>query len=86
MLRQMNIRESMDKNEVLKVHQHIARFWYQAGLSFNLIKLKSFENMVAAIGQYGPHLPIPSYHDIRVPLLKKEVEYTENLMKGHREQ
>ncbi|XP_006598590.1 uncharacterized protein [Glycine max] len=86
MLRQMNIRESMDNNEVLKVHQHIARFWYQAGLSFNLIKLKSFENMVAAIGQYGPHLPIPSYHDIRVPLLKKEVEYTENLMKGHREQ
>ncbi|KAG5034983.1 hypothetical protein JHK87_009893 [Glycine soja] len=86
MLRQMNIRESMDKNEVLKVHQHIARFWYQAGLSFNLIKLKSFENMVAAIGQYGSHLPIPSYHDIRVPLLKKEVEYTENLMKGHREQ
>ncbi|KAG4907026.1 hypothetical protein JHK84_055550 [Glycine max] len=86
MLRQMNIRESMDKNEVLKVHQHIARFWYQAGLSFNLIKLKSFENMVVAIGQYGPHLPIPSYHDIRVPLLKKEVEYTEKLMKGHREQ
>ncbi|KAL5187367.1 Serine hydroxymethyltransferase 7 [Glycine soja] len=86
MLRQMNIRESLDKNEVLKVHQHIARFWYQAGLSFNLIKLKSFENMVAAIGQYGPHFPIPSYHDIRVPLLKKEVEYTKNLMKGHREQ
>ncbi|KAH1232600.1 hypothetical protein GmHk_09G025212 [Glycine max] len=86
MLRQMNIRESMDKNEVLKVHQYIAHFWYQAGLSFNLIKLKSFKNMVVAIGQYGPHLPIPSYHDIRVPLLKKEVEYTENLMKGHREQ
>ncbi|KAL5148359.1 hypothetical protein HKD37_13G035408 [Glycine soja] len=86
MLRQMNIRESMDKNEVLKVQQYIARFWYQAGLSFNLIKLKSFENMVAAIGQYGPHLPISSYHDIRVPLLKKEVEYTKNLMKGHREQ
>ncbi|KAH1221145.1 hypothetical protein GmHk_12G034635 [Glycine max] len=86
MLRKMNIRESMDKNEVLKVHQHIARFWYQAGLSFNLIKLKSFENMVAAIGQYGPHLPIPSYHDIKVPLLKKEVEYTKNLMKGHKEQ
>ena len=26
MLRQRNIRESMDKNEVLKVHQYIARF------------------------------------------------------------
>ncbi|XP_014617058.2 uncharacterized protein [Glycine max] len=58
----------------------------KAGLSFNLIKLKCFENMVVAIGQYGPHLPIPSYHDIRVSLLKKEVEYTENLMKGYREQ
>ena len=42
--------------------------------------------MVAAIGQYERHLRIPSYHDIRVPLLKKEVEYTENLIKGHREQ
>ena len=47
----------MDKNEVLKVHQYIDRFWYQASLSFNFIKLKSFENMVAAIGQYGPHFP-----------------------------
>jgi len=55
-------------------------------LSFNLIKLKNIENIVATIGQYGPHLLIPSYHDIRVPLLKKEVEYTENLMKGHRKQ
>ncbi|XP_006599814.2 uncharacterized protein [Glycine max] len=86
MLRRTNITESMDKNEVLKVHQYIACFWYQVGLSFNLIKLKSFENMVATIGQYGPHLPIPSYHDIKVPLLKKEVEYTENLMKDHMEQ
>ena len=76
----------MDKNEVLKVHQYIARFWYQAGSSFNLIKLKSSENMVAAIGQYGSHLSISSYHDIRVSLLKEKVEYTENLMKGHREQ
>jgi len=86
MLRRTNITESMDKNEVLKVHQYIACFWYQVGFSFNLIQLKSFENMVATIGQYGPHLPIPSYHDIKVPLLKKEVEYTENLMKDHMEQ
>ncbi|KHN02167.1 Golgin candidate 6 [Glycine soja] len=36
--------------------------------------------MVVVIGQYGPYLPIPSYYDIRVPLLKKEVEYTKNLV------
>ncbi|KAJ1395980.1 Zinc finger, BED-type [Sesbania bispinosa] len=38
----------------------------------------SFQEMVTAIGSYGPHLPVPSYHDIRVPLLNKELEYTES--------
>jgi len=69
-----------------KEHQYIARFWYQVGLSFNMIKLDSFHDMVATIGQFGPHLRPPSYHDIKVPLLTKEVEYTNDLMKGHKEQ
>ncbi|KAL5162331.1 hypothetical protein HKD37_07G019464 [Glycine soja] len=46
MLRQMNIRESMDKNEVLKVHQHIAHFWYQAGE-------KLFELLDAIVEEVG---------------------------------
>lgn len=50
-----------------------------------LIKFKSFEEMVAVIGQYGSHFPIPTYHDIRVPLLK-ELEYIQDLMKSHKEQ
>ncbi|RDX87086.1 hypothetical protein CR513_31499, partial [Mucuna pruriens] len=29
-----------------------------------------------AIGNYGPHLKSPSYHELRVPLLKKELQYT----------
>jgi len=62
----------------------IARFWYQAGLSFNLVKLKSFQDMIDAIGAYGPNLPAPSYHEIRVPLLNKEVEYTEKLLQDHK--
>ncbi|KAJ1425603.1 Zinc finger, BED-type [Sesbania bispinosa] len=75
-LRQTSIREACDKEAKARVHRYIARFWYQAGLSFNLIKMKSFQEMVTAIGSYGPHLPVPSYHDIRVPLLNKEFEYT----------
>lgn len=82
----MNIREACVKEAKARVHQYIARFWYQAGLSFNLIKLKSFQDMITAIGAYGPNLPAPSYHDIRIPLLKKELEYTENLLKDHKEQ
>lgn len=84
-LRQANIREACDKEARVRVHQYIARFWYQAGLSFNLIKLKSFQDMLSAVGAYGPNLPAPSYHDIRVPLLKKELEYTEELLKDHKE-
>lgn len=84
--RQANIREVCDKEEAKAiVHQYIARFWYQAGLSFNLIKLKSFQDMIAAIGAYGPNLPAPSYHDIKVPLLNNELEYTKNLFKDQKE-
>ncbi|XP_027357050.1 uncharacterized protein LOC113866362 [Abrus precatorius] len=85
-LRQTNIRERCDKEAKARVHQYIARFWYQAGLSFNLIKMKSFQEMLTVVGAFGPNLPAPSYHDIRVPLLKKELEYTDSLMKDHKEQ
>ena len=39
--------------------------------------------MVEAIGQYGPNMKPPSYHELRVPILHKEVEYTKNLLKDH---
>lgn len=85
-LRQESIRASCDKESTARVHQYIARFWYQAGLSFNMVKLQSFRDMLATVGSFGPHLKPPSYHDIRVPLLAKEVDYTENLLKGQKEQ
>jgi len=55
-------------------------FGTQAGLSFNLVKLKNFQDMIDAIGAYGPNLPDPSYHEIKIPLLNKEVGYTEKLL------
>jgi len=85
-LKQTSIKDACNKELTAKVHQYIARFWYQARLSFNMIKLDNFHDMVSAIGQFGPHLRPPSYHEIRVPLLTKEVEYTNDLMKGHKEQ
>jgi len=42
------------------VHQYIAWFWYQASLSFNLVRLKSFQDMIDVIGAYGPNLPVPT--------------------------
>ncbi|XP_010527565.1 PREDICTED: uncharacterized protein LOC104804899 [Tarenaya hassleriana] len=82
-MRQQNIKEVCDKDSVGGVHQSIARWWYQAGIPFNSIKMQSFQDMLHAIGRFGPNLPAPSYHQIRVPLLTKEVEYTKSLMKQH---
>ncbi|RDY07492.1 hypothetical protein CR513_08393, partial [Mucuna pruriens] len=39
--------------------------------------------MIEAVGNYGSHLKPPSYHELRVPLLKKELKYTKDLLKSH---
>lgn len=85
-LRQANIKELCDKTLKADVHQYIGHFWYQVGLSFNLVKLNSFQDIIDGIVGYGPNLPAPSYNDIRVPLLNKEMKLTENLLKDHKSQ
>ncbi|RWR76251.1 hypothetical protein CKAN_00468500 [Cinnamomum micranthum f. kanehirae] len=62
-----------------------ARWMYDAGIPFNAVNCDSFGPMIEAIRQYGPGMKPPSYHEVRVPLLKKEKEHTNNLMKGHRD-
>jgi len=37
-------------------------------------KVEEFQDMIDAIGAYGLNLPAPTYHEIRVPLLNKEVD------------
>lgn len=39
--------------------------------------------MIEPIDQHGPGLKPPRFHEVRVPLLKKEVELTKKLMKDH---
>ena len=64
--------------------RHIAAWMYDAGIPFNAVKYDSFKVMIEAIGQYGPGMKAPSYHEVRVPLLKKEVEHTKDVMKDHK--
>lgn len=64
-----------------KAHQAIARWIYDAGLPLNCVNVESFGPMIEAIGQYGPGLKPPTYHQVRVPLLNKEKEHVKNLMK-----
>ena len=58
---------------------------YDVGIPLNAVNYDSFGPMIEAIGQYGPGMKPPSYHEVRVLLLKKEIKHTNNLMKGHRE-
>ncbi|KAJ1393565.1 hypothetical protein SESBI_34928 [Sesbania bispinosa] len=50
---QAGIRELCDKKATERVYQSIARFWYQAGIPFNLIKLESFHDMLRDVGHLG---------------------------------
>ena len=40
--------------------------------------------MIKAIGRYDGGLRHPSYYELRVPLLKKVWDYTNDLFKGHK--
>ena len=62
-----------------------ARWMYDAGIPFNAVNYPSFPVYVEAQGQYGAGMKPPSYHEVRVPLLKDEVEETRTLMKLHEE-
>lgn len=84
-LRQTNVDEKLDKERRAVTIQYISRFLYQAGIPFNVTRLDSFKCMIEAIGQYGPNLKPPSYHEVRVTCLKKEVEYTNELLKSHKD-
>ncbi|XVE84039.1 hypothetical protein DITRI_Ditri16bG0136800 [Diplodiscus trichospermus] len=42
--------------------------------------------MIEAIGQYGVGMKPPSFHEVRVPLLRKEVDSVTALMKSYKEE
>ncbi|GMP89072.1 hypothetical protein CsSME_00040794 [Camellia sinensis var. sinensis] len=65
--------------------QRFVRWMYDAGIPFNAVNYESFRPMIEAIGQYSPGMKPPTYHEVRVTQLKKEVKHTENLMKNHKE-
>lgn len=59
---------------------------YDARILFNVIKYQSFAVYVEVQGQYGPGMKPFSYNEVRVPLLKDEVEETQTMMKLHEEE
>lgn len=74
------------KNELReKACQKIARWFYDAGISFNAVNHESFAAALHFVGQCGPNMKPPSYHEVRVKYLKKEVTNTDKMMSDHKE-
>ncbi|KAK4423093.1 hypothetical protein Salat_1891900 [Sesamum alatum] len=59
-----------------------ARWMYDAGLPFNAVNYDSLGPAIEAFGQYGAGMKPPSYYEIRVKYLKKELEHTNNILKS----
>ncbi|KAL7597752.1 hypothetical protein Lser_V15G21850 [Lactuca serriola] len=72
------------KDERERVCQQIARFFYTSVIPFNCVKNPEFHKMIDMVGESGRGLNPPSYHEIRVTLLKKEVDYTKSLVEDNK--
>ena len=53
--------------------------------TFNVARLDAFKWVIESIWQYDPNMKPPSYHELRVPILKKEAAYTNELLSDHKE-
>ena len=61
----------------------ITRWMYEAAIPFKAITYPSFQPMIKAIGQYGVGMKGPTFHEVRITNLKKELTLTKDLMKDH---
>jgi len=84
--RQKPINELYRKELREKAFTDITRWFYDAGIAFHGVTPDSFAIMCESIGQYGPGLKPPSMYELRVPLLKKEVEDTKKEMTEHKKE
>ncbi|KAJ0913426.1 hypothetical protein HanRHA438_Chr06g0285451 [Helianthus annuus] len=63
--------------------QNFSRWMHDAGLSFNVVMYDSLGPAIEAIGRYGFGMKPPTYHEVRVPMLKLEMEHTKKLLRDN---
>ncbi|OIS97370.1 hypothetical protein A4A49_60767, partial [Nicotiana attenuata] len=66
----------LEAKKILRNHiiSAFATWMSDAGLPFNCVNYKTFDKFIEAVGQYGPRMKPPSYHEVRVTHLKKSEE------------
>uniref|UniRef100_A0A1S4DHB6 BED-type domain-containing protein n=1 Tax=Nicotiana tabacum TaxID=4097 RepID=A0A1S4DHB6_TOBAC len=61
-----------------------ARWVYDARLPFNCVNYDTFGDFIEVVGQYGPGMKPPTYHEIGGPYLNKEVEEINKIVEKHK--
>ncbi|XP_021854344.2 uncharacterized protein [Spinacia oleracea] len=69
-----------------KTCKAIAKWFFDAGIPFYAATYDSFKGMLDAVAQYGMGFKPPSMHELRVPLLKSEVEEIDKLKEEHKKE
>lgn len=69
------------RNQACKM---FVRWMYDAWIPFNAVDYSSFGPAIEASGQNGPGMKSPTYHEVRVPLLNREVEETNRILEEHK--
>ena len=82
-MNQTTINNAYKKEARERVCMLITRWMYEAAIPFKAITYPSFQPMIKAIGQYGVGMKGPTFHEVRVTNLKKELVLTKDLMKDH---
>nr|XP_043615834.1 uncharacterized protein LOC122587736 [Erigeron canadensis] len=83
-------KSSLDRNNPIKeklkmrAWDKFATWAYSVGLPFNVVRDEGFQDFINAVGDYGRGMPAPSYHNIRVTLLKSRLEETKRFVDSFR--
>ncbi|RVW73543.1 hypothetical protein CK203_062078 [Vitis vinifera] len=81
-MNQTTINDAYKKEARERACTLITRWMYEAAIPFNAVTYPSFQP-IEAIGQYGVGMKGPTFHEVRVTNLKKELALTKDLMKDH---
>ena len=84
-LRQQNINDVLSKKRTSEVHVYLARWVYESAIPFNAVKNDAFQQLLEAVGQFGPRYIPPTQYQLGKPLLKQAVETTKETVKKQEE-
>lgn len=84
--KQTTLNQLYKKEERDEVCQQVARFFYTSAIPFNVVNNPEFPLMCEKIAKFGIGFKPPSYHEVRVKLLKKEVTSVVKLLEEHKDE